>query len=61
MDKFKDPTSNDVQFQGNDYLPSETSQNKEVMENPETEQKADRSIRKLRNSQKGNNVVNSGS
>lgn len=60
MDKFKDPTSSDVKFQGEDYLPSEATQNKEIISNPNIEQKADRSIRKLRKSQKDSNTVNSG-
>jgi hypothetical protein len=60
MDKFKDPTSSDVKFQGNDYLPSEITQNKEIIDDCCIEGKADRSIRKLRKSQKDSNTVNSG-
>lgn len=61
MDRFKDTTSNDIKFQGNDYLPSETTQNKEIMDNAVSEERADRGLRKLRKSHKNTNIVNSGS
>lgn len=61
MDKFKDQSSNDIQFQGNDFLPSETTQNKEIVDNPVSEERPDRALRKLKKSQGDKNIVNSGS
>lgn len=61
MDKFKDQSSKDIQFQGNDFLPSETTMNKEIVDNAVSEERADRGLRKLRKSHKNTNIVNSGS
>lgn len=61
MDKIKSKSASEIEFQGNDFLESEANQNKEIMDNFATEEKADRSLRKLKQSHKGINKVNSGS
>jgi len=61
MEKIKSKSTNEIQFQGNDFLPSETMHNKDLVDNPTSEERADRGLRKLRKSQKDTNIVNSGS
>ena len=60
-DKFKKQRSTDVVFQGSDYLDSETTLNKEIITDRESEEVGDRTLRKLKQSHKNINKVNSGS
>jgi hypothetical protein len=61
VDKFQKIRNSDPVFQGNDYFDSEKNQDSDIINVPESEEKADRALRKLKNSQGGKNVVNSGS
>lgn len=60
-DKFKKVRNTDVTFQGNDYFDSERTMNKEIVDDKESEITADRTLRKLKQSHKNVNKVNSGS
>lgn len=60
-DNFKKQRSTDVVFQGNDYLDSEINMNKEIVNDRESEELGDRTLRKLKQSHKNVNKVNSGS
>lgn len=61
MKEFKKVRSTDVVFQGNDYFESERTMSKEIVKDKESEIVADRTLRKLKQSHKNVNKVNSGS
>lgn len=61
MEKFKKVRNESPVFQGSDYFDSETTMNKNIVGDKESEVTADRTLRKLKQSQKNVNKVNSGS